>query len=61
MKVFLINKEQEKEHTIMRVKENDISSFRDKYKGRIELEADSIQEMLILFGEAIKANEIETE
>jgi hypothetical protein len=58
MKVFLINEEEENEHTIMRVQENDISSFREKYKGKIELEADSIQELLILFDEGIKADEI---
>ena len=61
MRAFLIKNEQEKEHTIMRVEENDISSFRLKYEGKIVLEADRIQELLISFGEAIKADEMETE
>jgi len=61
MKIFLIKKDQEKEHTIMKVLENDISSFRQEYEGMIVLEADSIQELLISFGAAIKADKVETE
>jgi hypothetical protein len=61
MKIFLIKKDQEKEYTIMKVQENDISSFRQECEGMIVLEADSIQELLISFGAAIKADKVETE
>ncbi|WP_276502890.1 hypothetical protein [Terrimonas pollutisoli] len=54
MRVFLIKKEQEKDYTIMKVKDEDILSFRKEYGDKILLEADSIQQLLITFGEAKK-------